>query len=86
MQEDMWDLNNSDSTHDICQKFEGVMIKELKKAQRVLQKKKQKQTISDNHHGLAKGISQDVLVMVRSLLPIICCLFAVANFEFCPNA
>lgn len=85
VQEDMWDLNKSDSTHDICQRFEEVMNKEVKKAQIVLQKKKQKQTISDCHHGLAKGISQDVLVMVRSLLPIIC-ENAVTNYEFCPNA
>lgn len=63
VQEDMWNLNEKDSTHHICQQFEEVMIKELKKAQRVLQKKKQKQTISDHHHSLARGISQDVLVM-----------------------
>ncbi|KAI7805399.1 canalicular multispecific organic anion transporter 1 isoform X1 [Triplophysa rosa] len=66
VQEDMWDLNKSDSTHDICQQFEKVMIKELKKAQIVLQKKKQKQTTSDLHQGLAKGISQDVLVMEKT--------------------
>lgn len=65
VQEDMWDLNEKDSTHHICQQFQEVMNKELKKAQRTLQKKKQKQTISDQNHSLAKGISQDVLVMVR---------------------
>ncbi|XP_051945452.1 canalicular multispecific organic anion transporter 1 isoform X2 [Xyrauchen texanus] len=63
VQEDMWDLNEKDSTHSICQQFEEVMSKELKKSHSVLQKKKSKRTSDHNQNGLAKGVSQDVLVM-----------------------
>lgn len=66
VQEDMWDLNKNDSTHFICQTFEDVMAKELKKARNNLQKKKSKKrkTVdAEGQNGLAKGVSQDVLVM-----------------------
>lgn len=64
VQEDMWDLNEKDSTHVICEKFEEIMAKELKKARSALQKKRSKRKTNDEN-GLAKGVSQDVLVMVR---------------------
>lgn len=66
VQEDMWDLNEKDSTHVICEEFEDIMAKELKKARSALQKKRNKRkTTDDRQNGLAKGVSQDVLVMVR---------------------
>ncbi|XP_026080611.1 canalicular multispecific organic anion transporter 1-like isoform X1 [Carassius auratus] len=64
VQEDMWDLNEKDCTQTICQEFEDVMAKELKKAHSSLQKKRNKpKTKTDDQSGLAKGVSQDVLVM-----------------------
>ncbi|KAK9963932.1 hypothetical protein ABG768_005147 [Culter alburnus] len=64
VQEDMWDLNEKDSTHVICEEFEDIMAKELKKARSALQKKRNKRkTTDDRQNGLAKGVSQDVLVM-----------------------
>nr|XP_055026726.1 ATP-binding cassette sub-family C member 2-like isoform X1 [Misgurnus anguillicaudatus] len=63
IQEDLWDLNESDSTQQISQQFEEIMNQELKKAQRVLQKKKLKKIDKDHHNGLTNGISQDFLVM-----------------------
>uniref|UniRef100_A0A8C1VAD9 Canalicular multispecific organic anion transporter 1 n=1 Tax=Cyprinus carpio TaxID=7962 RepID=A0A8C1VAD9_CYPCA len=64
VQEDMWDLNEKDSTQAFCQGFEEVMAKELIKARCSLQKKQNKRkTKSDHQNGLAKGVSQDVLVM-----------------------
>lgn len=66
VQEDMWDLNEKDSTQTICQEFEDIMTKELKKAHSRLQKKQNKpKTKTDHQNGLAKGVSQDVLVMVK---------------------
>uniref|UniRef100_A0A8C1PRK6 Uncharacterized protein n=1 Tax=Cyprinus carpio TaxID=7962 RepID=A0A8C1PRK6_CYPCA len=62
VQEDMWDLNEKDSTQTICQEFEDIMTKELKKAHSRLQKKQNKpKTKTDHQNGLAKGVSQDVL-------------------------
>uniref|UniRef100_A0A673HV30 ATP-binding cassette, sub-family C (CFTR/MRP), member 2 n=1 Tax=Sinocyclocheilus rhinocerous TaxID=307959 RepID=A0A673HV30_9TELE len=64
VQEDMWDLNEKDSTQTICREFEDIMAKELKKAHSSLQKKQNKRkTKNDHQSGLAKGVSQDVLVM-----------------------
>ncbi|XP_058652419.1 ATP-binding cassette sub-family C member 2-like [Onychostoma macrolepis] len=64
VQEDMWDLNEKDSTQTICQEFEDVMAKELKKARSILQKQQNKRKNKNDHqNGLAKGVSQDVLVM-----------------------
>ncbi|KAL1263560.1 hypothetical protein QQF64_006299, partial [Cirrhinus molitorella] len=64
VQEDMWDLNEKDSTQTICQQFQDVMANELKKARSSLQTKQSKQKTKDDHqNGLAKGVSQDVLVM-----------------------
>uniref|UniRef100_A0A672K2V6 ABC-type glutathione-S-conjugate transporter n=1 Tax=Sinocyclocheilus grahami TaxID=75366 RepID=A0A672K2V6_SINGR len=66
VQEDMWDLNEKDSTQTICREFEDIMAKELKKAHSRLQKKQNKRkTKNDHQSGLAKGVSQDVLVMVK---------------------
>uniref|UniRef100_A0A8C1FH76 Uncharacterized protein n=1 Tax=Cyprinus carpio carpio TaxID=630221 RepID=A0A8C1FH76_CYPCA len=70
VQEDMWDLNEKDSTQAFCQGFEEVMAKELIKARCSLQKKQNKRkTKSDHQNGLAKGVSQDVLVMVNVVCP-----------------
>uniref|UniRef100_A0A673LUX6 Canalicular multispecific organic anion transporter 1-like n=1 Tax=Sinocyclocheilus rhinocerous TaxID=307959 RepID=A0A673LUX6_9TELE len=64
VQEDMWDLNEKDSSQAICQGFEDIMAIELKKARSSLQKKRNKPKTKDGHqNGLAKGVSQDVLVM-----------------------
>uniref|UniRef100_A0A673HPC8 ATP-binding cassette, sub-family C (CFTR/MRP), member 2 n=1 Tax=Sinocyclocheilus rhinocerous TaxID=307959 RepID=A0A673HPC8_9TELE len=66
VQEDMWDLNEKDSTQTICREFEDIMAKELKKAHSSLQKKQNKRkTKNDHQSGLAKGVSQDVLVMKK---------------------
>uniref|UniRef100_A0A671T8K5 ATP-binding cassette, sub-family C (CFTR/MRP), member 2 n=1 Tax=Sinocyclocheilus anshuiensis TaxID=1608454 RepID=A0A671T8K5_9TELE len=68
VQEDMWDLNEKDSSQAICQGFEDIMAIELKKARSSLQKKRNKPKTKDGHqNGLAKGVSQDVLVMVNVL-------------------
>uniref|UniRef100_A0A8C2FIH3 Uncharacterized protein n=1 Tax=Cyprinus carpio TaxID=7962 RepID=A0A8C2FIH3_CYPCA len=70
VQEDMWDLNEKDSSQAFCQGFEEVMAKELIKARCSLQKKQNKRkTKSDHQNGLAKGVSQDVLVMVNVVCP-----------------
>lgn len=72
VQEDMWDLNEKDSTNLICEQFEDIMSKELKKACSVLQKKRNKRkTNDDRQNGLAKGVSQDVLVMVRESVSVV---------------
>ncbi|MCJ8749120.1 hypothetical protein PDJAM_G00172600 [Pangasius djambal] len=67
-QEDMWELNEKDSTSYISQKFEVFMEEELRKAQQRLQKKQRKTKKSTpkpdrDQNGLAKGVSQDILVM-----------------------
>ncbi|XP_062864627.1 canalicular multispecific organic anion transporter 1 [Trichomycterus rosablanca] len=68
VQEDMWELNNEDTTSYISQKFDDIMNVELKKARQRLQKKLNKkkksvQSSDPNQNSLAKGVSQDVLVM-----------------------
>uniref|UniRef100_A0A8C2I0H9 Uncharacterized protein n=1 Tax=Cyprinus carpio TaxID=7962 RepID=A0A8C2I0H9_CYPCA len=45
VQEDMWDLNEKDSTQTICQEFEDIMTKELKKKE----KKKKKKDSESNY-------------------------------------
>ncbi|KAI5087124.1 canalicular multispecific organic anion transporter 1, partial [Silurus meridionalis] len=67
-QEDMWELNEKDSTGYITHKFEEIMKEELWKARQRLQKKlakKKKSTLKSDceQNGLAKGVSQDILVM-----------------------
>ncbi|MCI4394913.1 hypothetical protein PGIGA_G00174300 [Pangasianodon gigas] len=67
-QEDMWELNEKDSTSYITQKFEAIMKEELRKARERLQKKQSKKKKSTpkpdrDQNGLAKGVSQDILVM-----------------------
>ncbi|XP_062374958.1 canalicular multispecific organic anion transporter 1 [Sardina pilchardus] len=67
VQEDLWDLNNKDSTSYIYEGFEKVMNDELVKAryrfQKQLKKVKAKQKQDPHQNGLSKGVSQDVLVM-----------------------
>ncbi|XP_063047595.1 canalicular multispecific organic anion transporter 1 isoform X2 [Engraulis encrasicolus] len=67
VQEDLWDLNKKDSTRQILDMFELVMVKELAKArvrfQKEMRKWKAKQREEPHANGLAKGVSQDVLVM-----------------------
>lgn len=71
VQEDMWDLNEKDATTHISTKFEEIMREEMRKARSKLQKKqskaKSKSRTEPDQNGLSKGISQDVLVMVRKL-------------------
>uniref|UniRef100_A0AAR2J8R4 ABC-type glutathione-S-conjugate transporter n=1 Tax=Pygocentrus nattereri TaxID=42514 RepID=A0AAR2J8R4_PYGNA len=69
--EDMWELNEMDSTGYISQRFEEMMSQELRKARIRLQKKQDRKKKSrskpySDHNGLVKGISQDMLIMVRS--------------------
>ncbi|XP_072526726.1 ATP-binding cassette sub-family C member 2-like [Salminus brasiliensis] len=66
VQEDMWELNEKDSTSYISQHFENIMRQELRKARSRLQKKlskKRKSNLEPEQNGLAKGVSRDVLVM-----------------------
>lgn len=71
VQEDMWDLNEEDSTGYINQRFQHHIQTELAKArlryQRQKSKSKEKATEEDARNGvsngMAKGISQDVLMM-----------------------
>ncbi|XP_030626406.1 canalicular multispecific organic anion transporter 1 isoform X1 [Chanos chanos] len=67
VQEDMWELNGRDATEYLSQKFEEVMNKEIQlarvKLQKKLSKKRPKQKTDPQENGLAKGVSQDVLVM-----------------------
>lgn len=77
VQEDMWELSETDSTADINQRFQYFMQSELGAARvRFKNKLKKKQDKNrDKAHqeafpngpsnGLGKGISQDVLMMVR---------------------
>uniref|UniRef100_A0A3B1JVZ0 ABC transporter TMD0 domain-containing protein n=1 Tax=Astyanax mexicanus TaxID=7994 RepID=A0A3B1JVZ0_ASTMX len=76
VQEDMWELNEKDSTNFISREFEEMMKQELRKAHSRLQKKKMKmkmKKISRPEHqqnGLNKGISQDVLVLTPGWFPL----------------
>ncbi|CAN9499822.1 unnamed protein product [Ophioblennius macclurei] len=71
VQEDMWDLNDADSTVYISQKFHSHMQSELDAARVKYQKKLKKGSASsrngppkeDFHNGLGKGVSRDVLMM-----------------------
>uniref|UniRef100_A0A8C5GHS1 ABC-type glutathione-S-conjugate transporter n=1 Tax=Gouania willdenowi TaxID=441366 RepID=A0A8C5GHS1_GOUWI len=69
VQEDMWDLNDEDSTATINQHFQHIMQSELAAAriryQKELKKKKAKDEAfpSSISNGLEKGVSQDVLMM-----------------------
>lgn len=82
VQEDMWDLNEIDSTSYINQKFQHYIQTELGKARIRYQQQKskskeqswEKDIRKGATSGLGKGISQDVLMMVRSptTLPLIC--------------
>lgn len=69
VQEDMWELNEKDSTSYISQRFEETMKEELRKARQKLQEKQSKKKTSTpkldhEQNGLAQGVSQDILVMV----------------------
>ncbi|KAL7841862.1 hypothetical protein SRHO_G00255530 [Serrasalmus rhombeus] len=68
--EDMWELNEMDSTGYISQRFEEMMSQELRKARIRLQKKQDRKKKSrskpySDHNGLVKGISQDMLIMME---------------------
>ncbi|XP_061083514.1 ATP-binding cassette sub-family C member 2-like [Conger conger] len=67
VQEDLWDLKEEDGTDYICQGFEETMKWELMKARSRMKnrqrKASQEQKTEPCHNGLAKGVSQDVLVM-----------------------
>ncbi|KAL7855414.1 hypothetical protein AOLI_G00190180 [Acnodon oligacanthus] len=63
VQEDMWDLNEKDSTVQISQEFEEVMNQELRKARIRFQRKKSKSNPGPEQSDLARGVSHDVLVM-----------------------
>lgn len=73
VQEDMWNLNEEDSTGYINQRFQHHIGTELAKArlrqQRQKSKSKEKAFGEDAgngvSNGMAKGVSQDVLMMVR---------------------
>lgn len=76
VQEDMWDLNEVDSTAFISKGFEHHMQVELAAARIRYQdnlKKKQNKSRDDGFKdglstGLGKGISQDVLMMVKRFI------------------
>ncbi|XP_066507559.1 canalicular multispecific organic anion transporter 1 [Hoplias malabaricus] len=66
VQEDLWELNETNTTSHINREFEEVMNRELRNARIRLKQKKKKTSDSksgSDQNGLAKGISQDVLVM-----------------------
>ncbi|KAJ8014351.1 hypothetical protein DPEC_G00039330 [Dallia pectoralis] len=75
VQEDMWELSESDCTLQVSQKFQQIMQKKLKASRIRLQTKlkttglKKASTVpgqvlsNGRQNGLGKGISQDVLVM-----------------------
>uniref|UniRef100_A0A8C6SSY5 Uncharacterized protein n=1 Tax=Neogobius melanostomus TaxID=47308 RepID=A0A8C6SSY5_9GOBI len=75
VQEDMWDLNEVDSTPYINRKFQAHMKTELAAAQiahqKRLEKKRDKERDRDEtlqngmSNGLGKGVSQDVLMMTK---------------------
>lgn len=72
VQEDMWDLNEQESTSYINRHFQHFMSQELQKA-RVRYEKKLRTKQRDGQdpeevhaNGMGKGISQDVLMMVSS--------------------
>lgn len=78
VQEDMWELNEKDSTSYINQRFQHFMQSELGAARVRLQKQLKKKQVKkrDKDHeetganglsnGLGKGVSQDVLMMVKN--------------------
>lgn len=76
VQEDMWDLNEQDSTGYINKRFQHYMSQELQKAKvryeessrTKLRKRKDPEEAYAN--GMGKGISQDVLMMVKNNPPI----------------
>lgn len=75
VQEDMWDLNKQESTAYINRRFQRHMSEELQKARvrfdEKLKTKQQKGIDPEEAYaksissGMAKGISQDVLMMVN---------------------
>lgn len=97
VQEDMWDLNEEDSTGYINQKFQHHAQAELGKAriryQLHMSKIKEKgldgELRNGTSSGLAKGISQDVLMLVRrftlSLHYITLSFIILCNSHMCSN-
>lgn len=76
VQEDLWDLKNKDSTPYINEQFQHFMQSELAAArvryQDKLKNKRDKAQEEALKNGLSnslgKGVSQDVLVMVKSFI------------------
>lgn len=77
VQEDMWDLNKVESTAYINEHFQHFMQSELSAARVRYQNKLKKSTNTGDNaqevasenclsNGLGKGVSQDVLMMVRA--------------------
>lgn len=91
VQEDMWDLNEKDSTGYINQKFQHHAEAELAKAriryQLHMSKIKKKDLDGELRNGvssgLAKGISQDVLMLVRSFTTL--SFIILCNSHICSN-
>lgn len=87
VQEDMWDLNDQDSTGYINGRFQHYMTQELQKArvryQEMLRttprKGKDPEELYEN--GMGKGISQDVLMMVRKSSYIVVCTLSFFSSE-----
>lgn len=72
-QEDMWDLNEQESTGFINRRFQHFMSQELQKArvryeEKMRTKLRKGKDLEEVHaNGMGKGISQDVLMMVRKV-------------------
>lgn len=71
VQEDMWELDEKDTTGFISQRFEEIMKQELRKARNRLQKQesKKRKSLLKHQNSMVPGISQDVLIMVRAQRP-----------------
>lgn len=90
VQEDMWDLNEIDSTSYIDQRFQHHIQKELAKARVRYQQQKSKNKGNAQEEGVRNGVSaglgkdinQDVLLMVRSSTPLsLISLFTISVFS-----
>ena len=79
VQEDMWDLNEADSTAHINERFQHFMQAEfaaaqvryqckLKKKQEERRDKAQEDLKNGLSNGLGKGVSQDMLMMVKGCI------------------
>lgn len=92
VQEDMWDLNDQDSTGYINGRFQHYMSQELQEArvryQEKLRTKPRKGKDPEEAYengmtgGMGKGISKDVLMMVKKSLFIVVYILLVFFFFF----